>query len=473
MKKRIVSIIFVVLMIAEVFSGCTSKNTTQTTGNSPGITTAATTTATTTKKAEPIALTLLGYCTEDSPEGKIFYPALDEFMKGNPDIKVTSDMTRGDDLKRKIQADAAANNLPGVFYYWTAQANARWLYQADVLVKLDDLIAASSVLKSEWWPSKSSARVTTAYKGVNYSVPLDIGYQAYLVNSPLYEKYGLISPADREVYTYEQYRADAKVFIANGLVPNAIGFKGGNHCFHWLSAIVSQLPGGLEEMNSILAGTYKPGSGIMAKAIKYLQDDIKLGIYGKDYLNNDFYLSAAMYAQSVAPSMYNYNYYFYEETLGGKQPQEFTEIANVPMIPGLAVKNPAFFDTSGSNFGLFVSKGKFNESPHRKDAIMKFIDWFCGPYLPKFAMTTELGLQGVQTDLSIRPKIVQKAIARRDNLISSGKVINIFSYINVISDSQAWVSFKNVLMEACAFNLTPEEFEKKAGELFVNLNSTN
>lgn len=122
-----------------------------------------------------------------------------------------------------------------------------------------------------------------SYEGVPMGIPGDASRGFFIVNKALYDQYNVPLPK-----TYEEFREGGKVFIENGIIPLATGFKDGNPGHHWFSILLNQLPGGTEEFNDMMVGKIHPESGNIAKVAQIIQEDADLGMYPKDFINGDW-----------------------------------------------------------------------------------------------------------------------------------------------------------------------------------------
>ena len=388
--------------------------------------------------------------SEDTAYGKEFFPLLEKFEEENPDIDVQYELAIDADMKTKIKTEAAADMLPDVFWYWSTYSNAQFLYESDLIMPLDTIIENSSVLTKDMFPQSVLEAIT--YNGVEYGIPLDSSRGFFLVNKALYDEYGVELPK-----TYEEFREGGKIFVENGIIPLAIGFKDGNPGHQWFSILLNQLPGGTEEINAVLQGeNLSTDSGNLTKVAKIIQDDADMGMYPKDFINGDWNTQQALFFEGKAAALYSLSF-----QLQGC-PDELVDDLQMWSVPKLeeAAKDPFTFYHTGPQDSIMVSKKSFEESEEKRNAIMRFIDFYYGEeHINAVAKYKELAFSYPIATENL-PPLVQEMYKYQEGMDT------VSSIFTTVRDATLFNSFKNALQEVAAKITTPEEFSEKVKNLF-------
>lgn len=389
--------------------------------------------------------------TQDSAEGKEFFELLEQFKKDNPDIDLQFELAIDADMKTKIKTEAAADMLPDVFWYWSTFSNSQFLYESHLVVPLETICENSEVLSMDMYPESVLSAIS--YEGVPMGIPGDASRGFFIVNKALYDEYNVPLPE-----TYEDFREGGKIFIENGIIPLATGFKDGNPGHHWFSILLNQLPGGTEEYNDMMLGILHPESGNIAKVAQIIQEDADLGMYPKDFINGDWNTQQTLFFEGKAAAMYSLSFQLQN------CPEDFVQncqMWSVPKIDG-AARDPFTFYTYGPQDSLMVSQKSFDD-PAKRDAIMRFVDfWFGQDHMNSMAKYRELALNyPVTTELP--PLVMQMYDYQKD-------MDTVPSLFSAIPDATLFNDVKNALQETAAKITTPEQFSDKMVELFQDYN---
>lgn len=451
MKKKTLAIMLA-LALMTVTSGCGQEAATQNKGESPeqAAETVAGEQKDTNNSGERITLRYVDDVTEDSEYGKEHYPMLDRFRAENPDIDLQHELAIDADMKTKIKTEAAADMLPDIFFYWSTYSNSQFLYESGLVVPLDTIVENSSVLKKEMFPQ--SILDAISYEGVEMGIPVDASRGFFIVNKALYEQYDVELPK-----TYEEFREGGKVFVENGIIPLAVGFKDGNPGHQWFSILLNQLPGGSEEISSLIEGeNLNTGSGNLERVARIIQEDADLGMYPKDFINGDWSTQQALFFEGKAAAMYSLSFQLQS------CPEDMVENLQMWSVPALegAVKDPFSFYHSGPQDSLMISKKAFEESPEKKDAIMRFVDFYYGQeHMNAVAKYKELALD-YPVDSEEFPPLVKEMYAYQEGMDT------VPSVFGTVPDATLFNEFKNALQEMAAKITTPEQFAEKVKQIF-------
>lgn len=373
---------------------------------------------------------------------------LQKFREEHPDIEIIEETASGDELRTKIKVDLASNNLPDVFTYWGGSL-LKPLVDNNKVLNIDEYLNLSKALKRG--DISDAAWQFYTFDGQTYGIPMEGYISAFIVNKELFAKYNL---------EYPETQADlikvAGVFKENGIVPLAVGSKGGNPSHFYFSELYNQLPGGTEEINNISnTNLFATENALMiAKAI---EEQRKAGVFPEDTIaNGDWSPSFELYNNGRAAMVYTYPWML------GLMSEELIAVSEIISIPELAgaAKDPDTFIQSSAVFGIAVNKESF-QNARKQEALVTFLD-----FLTSESMFKKLGQSGmiptrnVSLDLEALHPMLRRALEYAED---KGKVP---AHYNTIHDNNAFVVFQNSLDELFAGVLTPEQFVEKVQKAF-------
>lgn len=464
MKKQIILVLAMASLIISTISGCGSKPSSDQPGTQETVTAenAAEDTSgpgpedgnvsdSISSDGEKITIRYAADTIQDSAEGKEFFELLEQFKEDNPDIDLQFELAIDADMKTKIKTEAAADMLPDVFWYWSTFSNSQFLYESHLVVPLETICENSEVLSMDMYPEAVLSAIS--YEGVPMGIPGDASRGFFIVNKALYDEYNVPLPK-----TYEEFREGGKIFIENGIIPLATGFKDGNPGHHWFSILLNQLPGGTEEFNDMMLGKVHPESGNIAKVAQIIQEDADLGMYPKDFINGDWNTQQTLFFEGKAAAMYSLSFQLQN------CPEDFAKNCQMWSVPKLdgAERDPFTFYTYGPQDSIMVSQKSF-EDPVKREAIMRFIDfWFGQEHMNSMAKYRELAL-----DYSVSTELPPLVMEMYDYQKGMDTVPSLFS---AIPDATLFNDVKNALQETAAKITTPEQFSDKMAELFQEYN---
>ena len=124
----------------------------------------------------------------DEIQSVVYQQLIDNFEEQNPNIHVEMQLTPRDQYWTKFDASAGANQAADVFFMnvWVPK-----YAEAGILEPLDDYMEKSNFDFSLYAPSVVES---STYNGVHYAVPKGTDSLAVIVNSALFEKYGVTEP---------------------------------------------------------------------------------------------------------------------------------------------------------------------------------------------------------------------------------------------------------------------------------------
>ncbi len=133
-------------------------------------------------------------------------------------VKVTINVVDWDNYWTLLEAGASGGQMPDVF--WMHSNTAQMYMENDLLLKLDDYIAADdSIDLANYYEG-----ITQLYSsnGSQYALPKDHDTIALLYNKAIFEKYGVDTPTDD--WTWEDVQAAAAAITEAGAADGVYGY---------------------------------------------------------------------------------------------------------------------------------------------------------------------------------------------------------------------------------------------------------
>ncbi len=291
-----------------------------------------------------------------SPGGDVAIEYLKEFAEANKDwLELAEEVVVGDEMKSKIRIDIAGNNLPDMFNYWGTPSDAGSFVESGLLLNIDEYFKETKAVKKDDYIE--GAFNGFLHSGKHYGIPLNCFFVGFwFCNKDLFQKYNLEYPK-----TYEDLLAVSKVFNENGIVPLAMGSKGGNPGHFFMSELYTQFPNGLKELQD-MANNWKFDTDNMHKVADLIADMRKNDVFPKDTIaNGDWGPSYALYSEGKAAMVYSMSWMLQsmKEDIVAK-----TEIINAPKLPGATV-DPATFISRGGSSGILINKKSWQDKDKR------------------------------------------------------------------------------------------------------------
>ena len=293
MKKTIKAILAVTLALvitAALFSGCGSQNGQQT----PSGTTASTgTTPATGNLTLDIVHQYPPEQNANSHDGTIWNEMTDKYIADHPDVKFNVTAIDQADLHVKIQAQAAADDLPDVFFLkgsWVSN-----FVSNDLLLDFTPYLEKSST-KDAYKPATFEPFTRN---GKLYGMPVQFASTSFVYyNADLWKSIGYDTfPTD-----WNEIKAAAKKFNDKGIVPFAAGNKDKwffESC--WLSALGDRFTGTEWTRNMIENnGKAKFTDPDFVSALQFLQDLAKAKLFNADFNSITNTQSISIYAEGKA-----------------------------------------------------------------------------------------------------------------------------------------------------------------------------
>jgi len=259
--------------------------------------------------------------------GAVWNEMLDAYVAAHPNVKFNILVITQPALDLKLQAQAAANDLPDVF-----MLKGSWVSN---FVKNDLLLDLAPYL--EKFSSKDSYKPVTlkAYTrdGKIYGLPTQVALTSFVYyNADLWKSIGY----DTFPTNWDEIKAAAEKFKEKGIIPFAAGNKDKwyfESC--WLSTLGDRFTGTEWTQNIIENnGKAKFTDPNFVASLKFLQDLASSGLFNADFNSITSGQSMSLYAQGKAATMVN-GYWAISSILNQASPETLktTKMTILPPVP--------------------------------------------------------------------------------------------------------------------------------------------
>lgn len=403
-SKAFLSVLLVCLMIAAVFSGCGQQKVTEPSGSAE--TSAATSTPAATA-GENLSLTIVHqYAREDnanSHDGTIWNEMTDKYVADHPNVKFNVMGINQAELATKIQAQAAADDLPDVFFL-----KGSWVSN---FVNNDLVLDFTPYLEKS--PSKDAYKPATfepfTRDGKLYGMPVQFASTSFAYyNADLWKSIGYDTfPTD-----WNEIKAAAKKFKDKGIIPFAAGNKDKwffESC--WLSTMGDRFTG-TEWTRNIIAnnGKAKFTDPEFVASLQFMQDLVPTGLFNADFNSITNTQSISLYAEGKAATTVD-GYWAIASILNQASPETIkaTKMTVIPPVPNQK-GDPSMISGGG---GWAVTANSHLEGAKR-DLAADYSLYITGPeYSTKLAQNYgEIGACNVEgVDMSKFDQLTQDYVA--------------------------------------------------------------
>lgn len=360
--------------------------------------------------------------------------------------ELVEEIVAGDEMVTKIKIDIAGNNIPDAWMYWGCAADAGAFVTSKLLLDIDEFFKVSTKVKKDDISDARWAGFTI--EGKQWGIPIESYLGYWLCNKELFAKYNLELPK-----TYEDLLAVSKVFNENGIVPLAMGSKGGNPSHFFLSELFCQFPGAVDDMAN-LSLNWQFDTDNMHKTCEIIADMKKNNVFPSDTVaNGDWGPSFALYNDGKAAMIYTFTW-----MLGSMKPEidAASEIIDTPKLPG-GTTDPATFVSSGGSYGLLLNEASFNDQK-KQEALLKLGELMISDQLID-TLVYETGMIPARKQ-EIDFDKVKVPILKRIIDFSKDKEPMTNHWLST-PHPQPWSDVMNFLDELFAGSLTPDEYIEK------------
>lgn len=203
MKKRMISTLLCMTMLAATLAGCGNAADSAATANgqNEAKTEATVDAATGTQSGDAVTIS---YACWDSNQANLIRTMADEFEAQNPDIKIDIQVSGWSDYWTGLEAAGTGGSLPDTF--WMHSNNIYYYGANDQLLDLGDYIAGSDKVDLANYPTGLNEIYNI--EGKQYAVPKDYDTIALWYNKTLFDEAGIGYPDD--TWTWDDLKEAAR-----------------------------------------------------------------------------------------------------------------------------------------------------------------------------------------------------------------------------------------------------------------------
>lgn len=332
---------------------------------------------------------LVSWQTPSDPKTKPVYDAITEFAKAHKsEFTLEHENILGDELKAKIKTDVASNTVPDVFLYWGSGGNSAMLLDADVIIPFDEYLEASTEIKRELFPAESFDR--TSAGGTLATIAGGLEYGVWFCNQELFDQYQLELPE-----TLDDMIQVGKVFYDNGIVPFAMGSKGGNPAHEFAAEILGQMPDCQEDFRMINE-EYTVDTPNIRKTLEIIETMRENHLFPADTISiGDWNQHFAMYNEGKAAMIYAWTWQLANMS---QEMADKTVIIPAPIMPG-GTRDTTNFARSGGDMGYVISRNAW-EDPNKREAIITLVDYLYSKEIQELVLYSGGGIPSrLDTDI--------------------------------------------------------------------------
>lgn len=283
-------------------------------------------------------------------DGAFMKKLVDQFVAEHANIAVTVQTMQWADYYTKLPTAVQSGNGPdvAVMHVDSVATNAA----RKVIQPLDDVAKALGLSEADFAPVPWKAGI---YKGVRYSIPLDVHPLGFFYNKDVMDKAGL--DPENPPLTHDDYMAALDKLKAKGIQghwASPFPFTGGLS----LQSLVPQFGGSLFNADATKAAWGEEGG---VKAFTWWQDLIRNG-----YSNPKVAQDADFIALQNGQTAFNWNGIWSINTLAEKKDLKW----GVKVLPNIGGKNAAW---AGSHQFVLPTQKKADEN--KQTASRVFLNW--------------------------------------------------------------------------------------------------
>jgi raffinose/stachyose/melibiose transport system substrate-binding protein len=444
-KKRKIASILLTLSMAVSIAACSNANTT----NSGSAGSTATGGETKTASGAPVTIRFAHQNAPSDENRAKVKEAVDAFAEQNKDkFKLVQEIVAGDEIKSKLRIDAAAKNLPDVFWFFGQTSDASGMVKSGNVLPMDEFFKVSTKTKREDFQEWAWENVKV--NGGYYTIPTGAFSGAWFVNKELFQKYNLQYPK-----TWNDMKELAKTFKQHGIVTLATGSKGGNPSWFHVDMAAVQYSGAFDAIRKT-ADTWQMPREQYKKALDLFDDLRKAGAFPADTIaNGDWGPNFALYNEGKAAIIPAFTW-----QLTSMKPgiEEKTEIIDIPTVEG-GTLDMSKYSSKGGFVGIFINKKSWDD-PNKQAAIVDLVDFWSSQEMfeTRFYGLGELSTrkEPLNIDESKVPHKILLDIIKRDETRDAYPQINIYT-----PDANVWADYQSYLDELFTGSITTDQYLDK------------
>lgn len=366
MKKKLLSVILSVSMVAAMLIGCGSTSETAATpaAETPAAESAAVTETTTEAATEATAtgedpqlektIKILSIWSEDNDNGVLINNICESYKEVNPNFDYEYELVSSDDLKQKIATLAASNDLPDIFVYESGKPILD-LVDADQIMDVGSILSEFNC-EASMNPSAVSLLKTLSGTEELYDLPLGMNVEGFWYNKALFEKAGCEVPK-----TWDEFEEVlAKLYDAS-IQPLSAGGSDKWGCTRLINAYLVRTAGP-DAMEKAANGEAKYTDEAYVAAAQKIQDWANKGYFGQGVTTVDMNTAGSMLMTGDAAIFYNGSWFTSNltDTAANAAGEDGIGFFNVPVVDASISDENAYSMNCGNI--LCVGKEKYDEA---------------------------------------------------------------------------------------------------------------
>lgn len=301
MKKKLISALLCVSMVAGLLAGCGSNKSNKSDNVAGGAAATESATESGTDSGEKVTLSIYAQYADDDTKVPYDY-AVKELKKAYPNVELNMIVQSQDD-GQTLKTLAATGQLPDIFQAGTEIINT--LRATGQVMKLNDVAKETGYLDKVYDNCKE---LVYADDGNIYAFPYaGQEYVLWYYNKALFDKCGLQIPK-----TYDELQNCVKVFKEKGITPMALfGQEGWITTAMYDSIATRYTAGGVKDLDAKKAEISKDG---YVKAANTLSDLVKAGLFQNDVTTTNYDQASQMFLSGQAAMFLNGQWYIEDAT---------------------------------------------------------------------------------------------------------------------------------------------------------------
>lgn len=354
MKKRILSMMLVLVFAVSILGGCGKKDGTD---KNPEQNTAGKEEA---GSDGPVTITFAEHVADISKQEPHMAAIIDAFEKKYPNIKVDVKGREVSQHSTQMTLLAGEDKLPDMF--WLEQATATEFAENGYLYNMTDALNEYGINDRLLPGFVNSLQV----EGADYGLPSEVMMVGFFYNKAIFDKYDLSVPT-----TYQEFMDNVKVLKEKGETPIAIGSKSNFSAWEFETMLARY--GFFDKLDKLNSGEESWVNSDFINYFSKVEDMRKAGAFSKDVSTMDYFQAKEVFLAGNA-AMFNsgaWDIADFEKSEIGKDIGFFwgPDVPDSSFNQKIAIKAPG---------GVYVVSQKASEDPAVLDAVMKFWQFYYG-----------------------------------------------------------------------------------------------
>ncbi len=362
--------------------------------------------------AEKVTLRIATVYTPDHPFGPAIAQIIDGFTKMHPEVTVQKEFMPGEQLKTKMQADLAANNLPDIFVAYPGNGNG----ETD-MAKNGKMLDLTSVLSADSkWKDGFIAGALDNYKyslSGTYAAPIGAYGAGFFYNKELFQKANVQPPK-----TWSELLAVVKTLNSASITPWVIGNADTWRSEHLFSNLSLKL-NGVQTAQDVASRKIPYSSPGVVDAFTKLTELANASAFGKNYVGLNYAGEVADFNNGKAAMRFSGSWTA-GEVAGKDAPAGFKDKVGFFPFPGIDGKDDNKDVWFGGTSDAYAISS--NVKGHQKDMAIELVKALTSSDSAKLISETAHDLTAVKSDID--PAKAGTLIAEINKAMSTAKAFS-------------------------------------------------